>query len=140
MMQLKEMFSRYDFHIVTEGDDSTRWLREAYPGKVDYLLAVTRSHMLIYMIGGPINILKSIALYFKLKPEFIITTGVHTAVPICLLGHFLGAKVIYIDSFANISSKSLTGKILYKYTDLFLVQWESMLKLYPKAKYEGWIY
>ena len=93
-----------------------------------------------YILGAPINVVKSLYLYFKIKPQYIVTTGVHTAVPMCLFGHFFGSKVIYVDSFANIHSKSLTGKILYKYTDLFIVQWESMLELYPKAVNGGWIY
>lgn len=140
MLQLKSMFDKYDYHIITEKDDSTLWVKEKYKDKVDYLLAITRSHMITYLLGAPLNIIKSFWLYFKVKPKYIVTTGVHTAVPMCLIGHFLGSKVIYVDSFSNIHSKNLTGKILYNYTDLFIVQWDSMLELYPKAVYGGWIY
>lgn len=35
------------------------------------------------------------------------------------------------------NTKTVTGKLVYKFADLFLVQWEDMLKLYPKAKYFG---
>ena len=41
---------------------------------------------------------------------------------------------------ANITTKTVTGRIIYHFADLFVVQWESMLKLYPKAKYGGWLY
>ena len=140
MLQLKSMFDRYDYHIITEKDGSTLWLQDTYKSRVDYLLAVTRSHMATYIFGAPVNVIKSIYLYFKIRPQYIVTTGVHTAVPMCLIGHLFGSKVIYVDSFANIHSKSLTGKILYRYTDLFIVQWESMLELYPKAVNGGWIY
>ena len=44
------------------------------------------------------------------------------------------------ETIANINSKTITGRILYHIADLFFVQWESMLKLYPKAIYKGWIY
>ena len=37
-------------------------------------------------------------------------------------------------------TKTLTGKLIYPIADVFVVQWHSMLKLYPKAKYEGWIF
>lgn len=140
MLQLKSMFDKYDYHIITEKADSTLWLKDTYKGRVDYLLGVTRSHMGTYILGAPINVIKSLCLYFKIKPQYIVTTGVHTAVPMCLFGHFFGSKVIYVDSFANIHSKNITGRILYKYTDLFIVQWESMLELYPKAVNGGWIY
>ena len=38
------------------------------------------------------------------------------------------------------TTKTITGKLVYKFADLFVVQWESMLKLYPKAKYFGGIF
>nr|WP_225349401.1 hypothetical protein [Limosilactobacillus reuteri] len=49
-------------------------------------------------------------------------------------------KVIYIESFARITTPSLTGKILYHFADLFIVQWKELLKVYPKAKYFGGIF
>ena len=58
----------------------------------------------------------------------------------CLIGHIFGSKIIYIETFANSKSKSKTGKIVYKFADLFIVQWESMLELYPNAVYGGWIF
>ena len=34
----------------------------------------------------------------------------------------------------------VTGRKLYPYADLFIVQWEDLLKLAPKAVFGGWIY
>ena len=56
------------------------------------------------------------------------------------IGKIFGSKIIFIESFANSSSKSITGKIVYKFADLFIVQWENMLNIYPKSVYGGWIY
>jgi len=39
-----------------------------------------------------------------------------------------------------VKSKTLTGKIVYKFADLFIVQWEEMLEEYPKAKYVGGVF
>ena len=58
----------------------------------------------------------------------------------CLIGHLFKSKIIYIETFAKINSKSKTGSLVYKFADLFIVQWEDMLKLYPKAIYKGGIY
>ena len=74
------------------------------------------------------------------KPEFLVTTGALIAFPFCLYGKLLGTKVIYIESFARVSDRSLTGRLVYPIADLFLVQWESLLELYPKAKYVGGIF
>ena len=40
----------------------------------------------------------------------------------------------------NIHTKTITGRLIYKFADLFIVQWESMLELYPEATYGGWIF
>ena len=60
---------------------------------------------------------------------------------ICLYIHKrYGKKLIYIESFAKITSPNLSGKLLYRFADQFYVQWESMLKIYPKAICLGGIY
>lgn len=74
------------------------------------------------------------------RPEYIISTGALATIPICLLGKLVGAKVIYIESFARVKFASMTGKLMYKIADLFIVQWKELLKLYPKAKYGGSIF
>ncbi len=53
---------------------------------------------------------------------------------------FMGKKLIYIESFAKVTSPTETGKLLYKFADQFYVQWKPMLKFYPKAIYLGGIY
>ena len=74
------------------------------------------------------------------KPDVILSTGALVAYPFCLLGKLRGAKVVYIESFARVYNKSLTGRLVYPFADLFLVQWESLLSCYPKAKYVGGIF
>ena len=44
-----------------------------------------------------------------------------------------GKKVIYIETYANITKRTLAGKIVYPISDLFIVQWEEMKKFYPRA-------
>lgn len=74
------------------------------------------------------------------KPDIIITTGVLISFPFCLIGKCQKAKIIYIESFARVNKKSLTGRLVYPFADLFIVQWKPMLKYYPKAKYTGGIF
>ena len=140
MMMLKDMFNKYDYHIITEKTKSNLKLKKEYKDKVNYLVYGTKDHMLTYPFKLLYNCLKSLYLYIRIRPDFIVTTGVHTAAPMCVLGHIFGSKIIYIETFANMKSKTITGSKVYKFADLFVVQWESMLKLYPKATYGGWIY
>ena len=140
MLQLKDMFSQYDYHIITEKDKSTQMLSKKYNKRVNYLIYGTKDHMLTYPFKLLANCFKSLYFYTKIRPQYIITTGAHTAGPMCCIGKIFGSKIIYIESFANVSTKTVTGSLLYHIADLFIVQWEEMLKLYPKAVYGGWIY
>lgn len=140
LMQLKPMFNDYDYHLITEKTKTTADLKDVFGDKLDYLLFGTKDHLFSYFFKFGFNIFKSLILFIKLRPKFIITTGTHTAVPICYIGKLFGSKIIYIETFANIETKTLAGRILYPIADLFIVQWESMLELYPNAVYKGWIF
>ena len=143
LMQLKSLFDEYDYHIITEKEKSNLSLKDKYPKRVNFLLYGSYTTLLnkfIYPFRLLYNSFKSLILYFKIRPKYIISTGAHTAGPMCLIGHIFGSKIIYIETFANSMTKSKTGRIVYKFADLFIVQWESMLKLYPNAKYGGWIF
>ncbi|MBJ7630234.1 PssD/Cps14F family polysaccharide biosynthesis glycosyltransferase [Weissella confusa] len=74
------------------------------------------------------------------KPVAIISTGALSSVPFLLVGKLLGKKIIFIESYAKSNSPTLTGKIVYRFADMFIVQWEEMKYIYPKALYLGSIY
>lgn len=140
LMQLKSIFKNYDYKIVTENHKSTKWLKGRYKSKVEYLSTGNKDNMLKYIFVMPYNVIKSLIIFFKFKPSVIVTTGAHTCVPMCYIAKLFRKKVIYIESFANIETKTLTGRLIYPIADIFVVQWKSMLKLYPKAVWEGWIF
>ena len=140
LLQLKPLFENYNYHIITEKDEMTKGFKEIYKNKISFVLYGTRAHLFKYIFQFIINCFLSIFYYIKLRPKFIVTTGTHTAGPICVLGKIFRSKIIYIETFANRHTKTETGKIIYKFADLFIVQWEEMLKLYPKAKLGGSIY
>ncbi|HIR49498.1 MAG TPA: polysaccharide biosynthesis protein [Candidatus Faecimonas gallistercoris] len=140
LMQLSPMFNNYNYHIITEKTKSNLKLKNKYHEKISYLVYGTKDHMLTYPAKLLYNCFKSLYFYIKYHPDYIITTGTHTAGPICCIGKILGSKIIYIETFANITTKTATGKLLYKIADHFIVQWPSMKKLYPKAIDGGWIY
>lgn len=79
-------------------------------------------------------------IFKKENPDVIVTTGALVVFPFCVEAKLRRKKVIYIESFARVKNKSLTGKLIYPFADLFLVQWETMLECYPKAKYIGGIF
>ncbi|MBQ9659403.1 MAG: polysaccharide biosynthesis protein [Clostridia bacterium] len=140
LLQLKPLFKKYDYHIITEKDKANLKLKEEYGNKIDYLPYGTRSKIFEYIFKYFYLCLKTIILFFKIKPDYIVTTGTHTAGPMCYIAKIFGKKVIYIETIANINRKTATGRLIYPIADLFIVQWEEMKKIYPKAVYGGSIF
>lgn len=133
LLKLQKTMKKYNSYIITEKNN----LKLEY--KVFYLMKTTR-YQLNYLYGIFYNIFKSLYYFIKINPDVIVSTGSHTAVAMCYIGKIFNKKIIYIESFANITSKSLAGKLVYPIADTFIVQWKEMEKLYPKAKYWGCLY
>ena len=140
LLQLKPLFKKYNSYIITEKDKSNESLKEIYGDKMYFLPYGTREKLFTYIFKYFYLCLRTVYLYFKIRPKVIITTGTHTAGPMCIIGKIFGSKIIYIETIANTNKKTATGKLIYPIADLFIVQWEEMLKLYPKAVYGGTIY
>ena len=137
LLQLNILFEKYDYHIVTEKDESTKKLKDKYKDKIIYLPYGTRQKLFRYIFIYFYLCLKTIYIFLKIRPKYIVTTGTHTAGPMCYLGKIFRSKIIYIETVANINKKTVTGRLIYPISDLFIVQWKEMLKLYPKAIYGG---
>ena len=89
------------------------------------------------LFGFAINGLRSFLIFISQRPRIVLSTGSGIALATCLLGKLFGSRIIYIESGARVTEPSRTGKFMYRYADVFYVQWESMLKFYPKAIYVG---
>ncbi|NCN38932.1 MAG: UDP-N-acetylglucosamine--LPS N-acetylglucosamine transferase [Candidatus Aenigmarchaeota archaeon] len=83
------------------------------------------------------NIIQSITIFLKEKPDVIISTGAGVAIPICYFGKLFDAKIIFIESFCRTEEPSLTGKLVYPISDLFIYQWEKLKEFYPNVIYGG---
>lgn len=140
LLQLKPLFSKYDSYLITEKTKSTIKLKDEYGKKCGYLIFGSKDHIITYPFKLFANCFISLYYFIKFRPKYIVTTGAHTAGPMCCLGKIFRCKIIYIETMANISKKTITGRLVYPMADLFIVQWESMLKLYPKAVYGGFIF
>ncbi len=87
-----------------------------------------------------INTFRAVKILRKEKPDLIISAGAAPSVPFFFVGKIKKIKLIYIETFDRINKPSLSGRLCYKMADVFIVQWEDMKKIYPKAVYLGSIF
>lgn len=136
LMMLKPLMDKYDSFILTE---KTQYESNTKGIKTYYLNQVNRRELTcgLRMIA---NVFKTLRIYSKEKPDLIICTGVLAMLPMCLWMKLKKKKIIYIESFAKVTSPTMSGKLMYKYADQFYVQWPQMKEVYPNAIYLGGIY
>ena len=136
LMMLKPLMDKYDSFIVTE---KTGYSVIKDDRKIYYSNQVNR-HEKTCIFKMITNAFKSFKIFLREKPDVIISTGALATIPICIFAKVLKKKIIFIESFAKVTSPTLTGKLIYKFADQFYVQWEQMKEYYPEAIYEGGIY
>ena len=136
LMMLRPLMEQHDSFIVTE---KTAYETNVQGIKMYYMIQVNREEIncLLKLL---VNTFKSLRLYFAEKPDVIICTGVLAMIPLCLICKLFGKKLIFIESFAKVTSPTRSGKLLYRFADQFYVQWPQMLEVYPNAIYVGGIY
>ena len=140
LMQVKPLFKKYNYNIVTEKTKVDDSLKEEYGDKIHFLIYGTKKYPIRYIFKFIANCFISLYYFFKYQPEVIVTTGTHTAVPMCYIAKLFGSKVIFIETFANRITGTVAGKLVYPIADTFVVQWEELHKVYKKSVCWGWIY
>lgn len=136
LLMLRPLMEKFDSFVLTE---KTFYQINMNEEKIYYLHQVNRKEKAV-ILKLLWNGILSLGIFLKERPDAVITTGVLAMVPMCLLAKLFGRKLIYIESFAKVTSATETGKLMYRFADQFYVQWEPMLKVYPKAIYLGGIY
>lgn len=69
------------------------------------------------------------------RPRVIITTGAAPGLMGIIIGRFVGAKTIWIDSIANAEKISLSGKIAAYFANRVYTQWENLAT--GRIKFKG---
>lgn len=122
-------------------------LRDADLFYVTYPAETTKSLRRVYFVPNwyrhplsfPRFCLKILWIFFRERPDVLISTGAELAVPVFYLSLlFPGIRRIYVECSAQVFRPSLTGRLVIRLTDLFLVQWKPLVEKYGgRAKFVG---
>lgn len=83
------------------------------------------------------NLILAVKVLSQEKPKVLVSAGAGIAVPFFIAARLMGVRTIYIEPVDFIHQPSLTGKLVYRLVDLFLVQDKRQQKFFPKAKLWG---
>ncbi|MGF7119188.1 PssD/Cps14F family polysaccharide biosynthesis glycosyltransferase [Methanobacterium oryzae] len=143
LLRILDAFKEEEIFFVTVKEKSTIDLRDI--SKVYFIpngpkerkiLGINIHFFLIgiyyfYLIWPCLNIL------IKESPNVVVSTGGQATLTLSYLAKLFKIKIIYVESLTRIQELSMTGRLVYPISDLFLVQWKSLTYKYKKSKYWG---
>jgi UDP-N-acetylglucosamine:LPS N-acetylglucosamine transferase len=133
LLQLRDAWHGHEHFYVS--DRRTNAIELSKKEKVYFVICPRRNPIKLL-----INFIQSFLVFMKEKPNVVISTGADTAIPICLIAKLFRKKVVFIESFCRIKEPSLSARIMYRFADLFLVQWPENKKFFPKAEFVGSVF
>jgi UDP-N-acetylglucosamine:LPS N-acetylglucosamine transferase len=124
---LKDFWSRYDrFWVTFKKEDAISLLENE---RVYWAYFPTNRNILNLIRNTWI----AIKVLFKEKPDIIVSSGAGVAIPFFLLGKLMGKKRVFIEAYERLDNPSLTGRLVYPLSDIFILHWEEQKKFYPKG-------
>lgn len=87
------------------------------------------------------NLLRNMRLAWRVlrsyRPDLVVSTGAAVAFPFFLMARAHRIATVFIEVYDHIEVPTLTGRLCYPLSDLFLIQWEEQRQAYPKAQLIG---
>jgi UDP-N-acetylglucosamine:LPS N-acetylglucosamine transferase len=87
------------------------------------------------------NALRNLGLAIRViraeRPDVIISDGAGLAFPFFVVARLLRVRTVYLEVYDRISRSTLTGRLCYPLTDLFLLQWLEQAASYPRGTVIG---
>lgn len=76
---------------------------------------------------------RSLMVVLRDRPRLVITSGSGIVVPFCLLARLTGAKIIFVETSAQVYGPSRSGRVLSRIANRVIVQWKEMCHVYRGA-------
>jgi beta-1,4-N-acetylglucosaminyltransferase len=144
MLQLLDQLGpQVDYHYLIAAEDQLSEGKIRLPGPV-YRVGRPRSKVKGHTDSLPVaawrtlySLAQLVPILRHVRPQAVLANGPSVAVPAALLGKLLGARIIYVESASRVQQMSTSGRIVYPFADLFIVQWPALQARYRKAIYAG---
>jgi beta-1,4-N-acetylglucosaminyltransferase len=129
--QLAPVYEKYEYFFFTFSGGVADEMKKTE--RVRSIPNIVRRNPISWIVGV---VLSGYAVLVE-RPDVVISTGAGIVVFFCVFAKLFGAKLIFIESMARVERPTLTARLLYPFSDLFIVQWPDLLKYFPGAKYMG---
>jgi UDP-N-acetylglucosamine:LPS N-acetylglucosamine transferase len=141
LMLTRQMRISPDVIVVTEGPEVPHLRRQhplvlVIPGLFTWL----GKKRLLNPASSFLQCAMTLAIVGRYRPRAVISLGASDVVFFCYWARLFGAEIYHVECMNQVTSPSITGRVLYPICKSLYVQWEGLLNRYgPKATYKGWV-
>ena len=133
LLKLTDSWSRYETFYVVTSEVVCKDLKKS--SRVFIVGECNRQH--------PLRVIRVLCQCIKIayseRPAVTISTGAAPGFLFCLIAKIFGARIVWVDSIANIERLSLSGRMVRPFADLVLTQWPELAKKYRNVEYAGMV-
>lgn len=135
LQMIQDAFAGHELFYVTSKTG------RSFPGHTHYQIDLhpEKFGMIPLTLGRVFNLfIQSWSILRKEKPDVIISTGAEICLPAFYYSRLLRIKTIFIETVTRLEQPTMTARLAYRVSDVFLVQQPEMLKHFGKrAQYHG---
>jgi len=135
LMMIRDAFEDHEVFYVTSKTGRT------LPGRTHYQIDLhpERFGRIPLTPGRVLGLIwRSWRILRKEKPDVLISTGAEICLPAFYFSRLLRIKTIFIETVTRLDEPTMTAKLAYPVSDVFLVQQPELLSRFGrKARYEG---
>jgi len=133
LLVMERAWRGHEHFFVTSGEMVARELGDRYGTRVYVLGEANRKN--------PLRLVRMLVrccrIVLKERPDVVLSTGAAVGCLLCTVGKLARARVVWVDSIANVDRPSLSGRLVRCFADLFIVQWPDLAKIGSAVEYHG---
>ncbi|WP_016955315.1 hypothetical protein [Catenovulum agarivorans] len=120
LLRLFPAFSEHDVTLVSTSEDGPDERYKSY-----YMVTDSNFDQKIKLLKTAAD---TFAVYLKVRPDIVISTGAAPGLFCILYARMFGKKAIWVDSIANTEKLSMAGRVALKFTKHCYTQWPAVSK------------
>jgi UDP-N-acetylglucosamine:LPS N-acetylglucosamine transferase len=90
------------------------------------------------------NLVRNLRLAWRIirhqRPSLVVSTGAGVAFPFFVVARLHRIRTVYVEALERIESPSLTARLCYPISSLFLLQWPEQQRFFPRGQVIGALY
>jgi UDP-N-acetylglucosamine:LPS N-acetylglucosamine transferase len=131
LLKLKSAWEGADCFSITTSNAVEKQLRRF--GDV-YVVAEANRRRPLKAISALVNCTRII---LRERPDVLISTGAAVGCITGVMARLIGARIIWVDSIANVNGLSLSARLVRPFADVILTQWPDVALRYRSVEYLG---